>query len=77
MLTDQHATLLQKVNASALLRTLGRAALTFVTVTPISERNACAFVNYNTNRGPYSIRVIPDYDISTGSWLPAFQRSPT
>lgn len=69
MLTDQHATLLQKVNASALLRT-SAAPLTFVTVTQSPSETLVHFVNYNTNRGPYSIRVIPDYDISARVMAP-------
>ena len=59
-----HVKALQELYTDGILKTTA-APLTHITVTASECEILVHFVNYNTNRGPYSTRVIPDYNIKT------------
>lgn len=62
ILQDSMTALISRVNPSDLLITTA-APLTAVTITTSGRDLLVHCVNYNINRGPYSIRGIPDRDI--------------
>jgi len=64
ILKDEHAALIRKINPSKLIETTA-GALTFITVTGSASETLLHFVNYNSNRGPYAMRGIPDHNIYT------------
>ena len=58
----EHTSKLAEMYEGGILKTTA-AALTHITLTKSSTEVICHFVNYNVNRGPFSIRAIPDYNI--------------
>ena len=61
---DTLVQMIEQINPSTMLET-SAAPLTILTLTEGNGEYYLHFVNYNTNRGPYSIEVIPDHNIET------------
>jgi len=59
-----HVKAIHDLYTDGMLKTTA-APLTHITLTASECESLVHFVNYNTNRGPYSTRVIPDYNIKT------------
>lgn len=59
---DSTAAMISRVNPSGMLKT-DAGPLTSMVLTGSGRELLVHCVNYNTNRGPYSIRIIPEYNV--------------